>query len=136
MSTEIEENNGLSLQNEDEEYRAFPEEIYDDLMREVAKRYLAEKRKSDPTFEFKPLSYEEKLKINEFFRKELNFKRVPFPENVSFVCVVLCCLLLGCICQNKIKQQETCINLGKTIDKRREMWYYIEDDDNGIGMFV
>ena len=81
MSKEIEGNKSLDVKNDDKEYRAFWKEIFDDLMREVAKRYLTEKRAVDPNFRFEPLSYDERMKINDFFRKELNFKKVPFPEN-------------------------------------------------------
>lgn len=85
MKSEFNENfvceNDDSTDISDEEYHRFLESIFDDLMREVANRYLKEKRKTDPEFEFKELSLEEKVKINEYFRDELKFKKVPLVIN-------------------------------------------------------
>ena len=66
---------------EDAEYMRWREEVFGELVTEIGKIYLEEKRRIDPTFELPPLSCEEQMRINDYVLSVLKFKRPIFAIN-------------------------------------------------------
>lgn len=86
MEYEIKENKPRDITDEeneieDEEYMQLREEVFGDLVAEIGKIYLEEKRRIDPTFELPPLSCEEQMRINDYVLSVLKFKRPIFAIN-------------------------------------------------------